>query len=354
MMLSRPGLEELKSYAVAEETGFAVKLDANERSADLPAAVRECVLSRLASLEFHRYPDMAAMALRTKIADAYGLQPENILIGNGSSQLLEVMCYAFGGAGRSILFPAPSFSMYGTYVKLADSRAVPVMLAEDFSLSPDKMLAAAAEHQASLVILCNPNNPTGNSIPAKDIEAIIAGADCPVVVDEAYMEFYGQSAAPLLAKYQNLIIARTFSKAYGLASARVGYLLAAPALTAIISKVLMPYHANSLSLAAAEVVFDMRQEFQPDIEQTISERKRLAARLQEFAAITVYPSATNFLLLRTPQAKELAEYLASQSISIRDFSSAPGLTNCLRITIGTADENDKVLQAVAAFFEVNP
>lgn len=352
-MLSRPGLEELKSYAVAEETGFALKLDANERSADLPAVVREGVLSRLASLDFHRYPDMAAMALRTKIAAAYGLQPENILIGNGSSQLLEVMCYAFGGAGRSIVFPAPSFSMYGTYVKLADSRPVPVMLEEDFSLSPGKMLSAAADNQASLLLVCNPNNPTGNSLPTADIEAIIAGSDCPVVVDEAYMEFYGQSAVPLLAKYQNLIIARTFSKAYGLASARVGYLLAAPALTAIISKVLMPYHANSLSLAAAEVVFAMRQEFQSDIEKTINERQRLAARLQEFAALTVYPSATNFLLIRTSHARELAVYLAGQSISIRDFSSAPGLTNCLRITIGTADENDKVLHAVAAFFEVN-
>ena len=350
-MLSRPGLEELKSYAGSEETGFDVKLDANERSVNLPAAVREGVLSRLASLAFHRYPDMAAMALRTKIAAAYGLQPENILIGNGSSQLLEAMCYAFGGAGRSIVFPAPSFSMYGTYVKLADSRPIPVMLEGDFSLSPDKMLAAAADNKASLLLVCNPNNPTGNSLPAADIETIIAGADCPVVVDEAYMEFYGQSAVPLLAKYPNLMIARTFSKAYGLASARVGYLLAAPSLTAIIAKVLMPYHANSLSLAAAEVVFDMRQEFQADIETTISERQRLAAGLSELGAITVYPSVTNFLLIRTARARELAEYLVGQSISIRDFSSAPGLTNCLRITIGTADENNKVLQAVAAFFE---
>lgn len=353
-MISRPGLEAMQSYAAGiPETDFDIKMDNNERPANLPEEVRQKVLEVLSGVQFHRYPDMTTKGLRTKIAAAYGATPNQVLIGNGSSQLLEAMCYAFGGAGRSIVYPVPSFSMYATYVKLSDSLAVPVSLEQDFSLSPDKVLAAAMDNKASLILLCNPNNPTGNAMRTADVETIVAGASCPVVVDEAYMEFYGPSALSLLPKYPNLIIARTFSKAYGLASARVGYLLGSEALTGIIGKVLLPYHMNALSLAVAEVVFDCREAFVPGIEKLVSERKRLTHQLQRWPDIVVFPSETNFLLVSSPQAGELAAFLAGRSIAIRDYSQAVGrLAGCLRISVGTEEENNQLLQAVTNFFEV--
>lgn len=349
-MLIRLGLDQLKPYSV-EETEFPIKLDANERASNLPAAVLQEVTGRLGELAFNRYPDIGITGLRDKIAKAMNLSRDNVVVGNGSSELLAALCYAFGGTGRSIVFPTPSFSMYGIYTKMADSQAVPVPLKADYSLSADEVLTAAADSQASLILLCNPNNPTGNAIPMETIEAIVAGAACPVVVDEAYYEFHGHSAIGLLARYPNLIITRTFSKAYGLASARVGYLLAAPELTTVLGKVLMPYHVNALSLAAAEVVYDRRKAFEPDIDLAIRERQRLIDSLNLVDGLTVYPSQANFVLVKAADSKGLTGWLTANGIGVRDFGSAPALEGCIRVTVGTVEENNVLLQAVAAYVQ---
>jgi histidinol-phosphate aminotransferase len=173
-----------------------------------------------------------------------------------------------------------------------------------------------------------------------------------VVVDEAYGEFAGQSAVDLLGKYPNLVIARTFSKAYGLASARVGFILAAREIIDLVGKVLLPYHLNAFSLAAAETVWDMRAEFVPGVARTIAERTRLTAALKAIPAVEVFPSAANFLLVRSGRAKDLAGYLGSRSIGVRDFSASPALAGCLRVTVGTAAENDAFLAAVREFSQL--
>ncbi|EAX49008.1 histidinol-phosphate aminotransferase [Thermosinus carboxydivorans Nor1] len=343
----RPGLERLPSYTI-DDGEWVIKLDANERPTPLPAPVQAAIMERLAGLSFNRYPDMAMRSLRQKIAAESGLTAENVLIGNGSSELLAALCYTFGGAGRGIVYPWPSFSMYGIYAKLADSVAVPVALGEDFGVDAAAVLAAAERDCTGLIILCNPNNPTGTVIPPAVIEKVVAAAPCPVVVDEAYYEFYGQSALPLLKQYANLIVVRTFSKAYGLAAARVGYLLASGEITSLVGRVLLPYHVNALSLAAAEAAYDLRQEFAPGIRQIIAERQRLADELSRLPGITVYPSATNFLLVKAVDAKRISAGLAACGIGIRDFSAAPGLAGCLRITVGTPEENDAVIEALAA------
>lgn len=350
-MLNRPGLEQLTTYDI-EESDFAVRLDANEQPVNLPAAVRKEVLDRLATLAFNRYPEIGVVTLRQKIAAAMNIAVDGVLVGNGSSELLEAACYAFGGQGRSIVFPAPSFSMYAIYAKLADSQPVPIPLGEDFSLRVEDVLAAAHESRASLIILCNPNNPTGSVMSDESIEAIVSGVNCPVIVDEAYYEFYGHSALHLLAKYDNLIITRTFSKAYSMAAARVGYLMAAPKLAQIVAKTVLPYPVNALSLICAETVYERRKAFEPDIDQAIRERRRMADTLASIKGVTVYPSQTNFLLVACPQAGELAEHLAQSDIGIRDFSNSPRLQGCLRFTVGTADENNILLRAIKQFYEV--
>lgn len=346
----RPGLEKIKPYSV-EEKEWDVKLDANEGPHNLPPLVRERVMNQLEYLAFNRYPDMGMRDLRAQIAENFATHVQNVQIGNGSSEIILALCQAFGGPGRSIVFPVPSFSMYAVYAQATDSVPVPVKLNEDYSVPRDKVLQAARDSDAKLIILCNPNNPTGTVMPNEDIEYIASQATCPVLVDEAYFEFYGQSAVGLMDRYDNIIVARTFSKAYGLASARVGYVLANANIITMLGRVLMPYHVNSLSLVTAEVVYQMRDELMPGIEQIIAERQRLAGSLEAIAGIKVYPSETNFILIKTANSKELSAFLSSKNIGIRDFSAAPGLLNCIRFTIGTPLENDVLLKAITDFMK---
>ncbi len=343
----RPGLESVKSYYVPD-VAWPVKLDANERAEALPPAVQAGIAERLAAVAANRYPEIGQHSLKKALAAGLGLEPENIVLGNGSSEVLAAICRVFGGVGRKIVYPHPSFSMYKIYCLLADSEPLTVELDAGFALSPEKVFTTALKEQAGLIILCNPNNPTGGAMATEAVEYIVAGARCPVVVDEAYGEFAGKSVLPLLGKYPNLIVARTFSKAYGLAAARVGYAAAGREIIAAVGKVLLPYHINAFSLAAAETVWGMRDEFAPGIARTVAERERVAAALREMP-IEVFPSATNFLLLRSARAKELSDYLASQGVGVRDFSAAPALAGCLRVTVGTVSENDVFLAATGKF-----
>jgi histidinol-phosphate aminotransferase len=344
----RPGLEKIKPYSV-EEKEWDSKLDANESPNNLPPLVHERVMNQIEYMAFNRYPDIGMRDLKALIAEAFATTVQNIVIGNGSSEILLALCQTFGGPGRSIVFPVPSFSMYGIYAQLTDSQAVPVALNEDFSLSPEMVVEAAEQSKAKLIILCNPNNPTGTIIPQEDIEYIVSKVQCPVIVDEAYYEFYGQSAVNLMKKYDHLIVARTLSKAYGLAAIRVGYMLANAEIVSMVDRVLMPYHVNALSLITAQVVYQMRDEFMPVIGQIIEERKRLSKSLSAIEDITVYPSETNFILIRTEKTQELSAYLSEKNIGIRDFSMVPLLTNCIRITVGTPLENDSLCKAVKEF-----
>ena len=350
MFRFREGLETIKGYST-DEGNWRIKLDANERAGKLPSAVEEAIRARLAGLTLNRYPEIDQSSLKARIAARLGCGLGNIVIGNGSSEILAALCYIFGGAGRKTVVPTPSFSMYPIYCKLAGSQSIKVALEEDFTLSPDKVVAAANIEQADFVLVCNPNNPTGGLMPMEAIEQILRGVRCPVAVDEAYGEFSGQSAIGLMEKYPNLIIVRTFSKAYGLAGGRVGYAIMAKEIAQMVGKVLLPYHVNVMSLAAAETVYDMYAEFGPGLARTVAERERLTAGLGGIRGVTVFPSATNFLLFRTDQAANLVIALEANGIGIRDFSNSPGLAGCLRVTVGTPNENTAFLAAVQEFFQ---
>jgi len=349
MLKIRLSLIELQPYR-AEGEDRKIRLDANECAGGLPVEVQREITNALGRIDLHRYPDILMSGLRKEISAEFSLTAEHIMIGSGSSELLQAICHVFGGADRTIVFPTPSFSMYGIYVRLSDSKGEAVALEPDYSLSAAKVIDAANRTQASLVLLCNPNNPTGTVMPQADIEAILQGVECPVLVDEAYYEYYGQSSVNLLASYPKLIITRTFSKAYGLAGARVGYMIAQPEMIDAVHKVLMPYHVNALSLAAAGIVYAKRQAFAAGIQETKTERARLIEALREIPGVTVYPSEANFVLLRADHAGELNRLLESCSISIRNFGQAPGLHDCLRVTIGTTAENDAFLQAVHDYY----
>ena len=352
MLKYRKGLADMPAYDVTERD-WKLKLNANEAPTSLPPLVEERVLTRLSRVSFNRYPNHELQDLGEQIADQYKLRPEQIFFGNGSSEIIEKLFFAFGGSGHSIVYPEPSFSMYRIYVKAADAKGVPVGLEEDYSLDREKYVRAVKESKASLAVICTPNNPTGNLIPLKDIEYIAQNIDCAFLVDEAYLEFAGEkeSAVSLLEKYPHLIVARTFSKAYGLAAARVGYMMADAAIVEMTEKAFMPYHLNVLSLVTADIVYQMRDEFLPRIYMLRDECRRVGDALGDMPGLTVYPSYTNFILLKYAKAEALNEYLTERGIGVRSFGSAPRLENCLRVSMGTREENDVWLKEVQRFIK---
>lgn len=352
MLNYRDELDKMPSYDGVEKS-YRIKVNANESTMGLPPLVEERVMNRLGMLAFNRYPNAEYYSLVEQIAKNFAVDSAQVLLGNGSSEIIEKVFHAFGGAGRRIVYPQPSFSMYKIYAKAAEAEGVPFDLDDRFALDVDAFIAKIKEVGASLAVVCNPNNPTGNALTPAQVEKIAASIDCAFLLDEAYVEFYGRSAVNLVAKYPNLLVARTFSKAYGLAGARVGYMIAQPEVTRMINKCFMPYHMNTLSLAAADIVYQMRDEFVPRLQITISERRRMFKRLSTLEDVEVFPSETNFVLIRLAQAEELKDYLESLNIGVRYFSpSAFGLKNCLRISIGTLQENDTVFSSIRNFMEV--
>lgn len=346
MLNYRKDLEKMPSYDGVEKE-YRIKINANESTMNLPPLVEERVLNRLGYIAFNRYPNEEYDLLVEQIAKNFSVAKSQILLGGGSSEIIEKVFHAFGGDGKKIVYPVPSFSMYKIYAKAAEAQAFPFNLDEKFDLDVDKFIKKVHEVNADLAVVCNPNNPTGNALTVAQVEKIAKNIDCAFLLDEAYVEFYGHSAVNLIKQYPNLIVARTFSKAYGMAGARVGYMIAAEDVTRMINKTFMPYHMNKLSLAAADIVYQMRDEFVPRIQMTIAERQRIFEQLKTLPGVEVFPSNTNFILIRCEKANQLNEYLENLGIGVRYFSpSAVELKNCLRISIGTRMENDEVFSAI--------
>lgn len=332
------------------ERDFRIKVNANESTLGLPPLVEERVLNRLGYVAFNRYPNEEYHDLVEQIARNFSVSTEQIVLGGGSSEIIEKVFYAFGGGGRKIVYPRPSFSMYKIYADAAEAEGIPFDLDAKFDLDVDAFIKKIRETGASLAVVCNPNNPTGNALTVDQIEEIAKSIDCAFLLDEAYVEFYGKSAFGLVAKYPNLIVARTFSKAYAMAGARVGYMLASADVARMVAKTFMPYHLNTLSLAAADIVYQMRDEFVPRIQMLVSERQRIFEHLKKLRGVEVFPSHTNFLLMRLESAAALNAFLESKGIGVRIFS-APELKNCLRISMGTRLENDEVFATIKKFLE---
>jgi len=350
MLNYRKGLKDRPEYDVIERP-WRIKVNANECNMNLPPLVEERVMARLSHVAFNRYPNEEEELLRENISESYSLTKENILLGGGSSEIIEKLFVAFGGDNKKIVYPAPSFSMYHIYASAAEAEGVVFPLNEDYTFDADKFIDTVNNEKATLAVLCNPNNPTGGAVGADVVEKILQNTECPFLVDEAYMEFYGKSATGLLKKYKKLLIARTFSKAYGLAAARVGYLLGDAEIISVVKRVYMPYHMNVLSLVAADIAYQMKGEFEPRIAMTISERKRMAAELAKIGGVKVYPSETNFLLIKVKDANALNEAFIRRNIGVRSFGNAKFLENCLRISMGLREENDEVMDVIKLYSE---
>ena len=353
MLNYRDGLADMPLYDTREQDWY-IKVNANESNVGLPPLVEDRVMTRLSRIAFARYPNEEYDLLCEQIGEAYGYRQQNVIIGNGSSEIIEKVFYAFGGGReRKIVYPRPSFSMYAIYAAAADATGVPVLLQPDYQLDVETFVQAVNQNNAALAVVCNPNNPTGQILTREEIAYIAEHISCAFLVDEAYAEFCDCSVISLLKKYPHMMVARTFSKAYALASCRVGYMLAHESVIDMLAKTYMPYHMNVPSLVVADTVFQMRSEFEPQIEMICAERERMQVQYQELTALTVYPSHANFLLIHYAQAEALNEELIKYGIGVRSFGKAAGLENMLRISIGRPDENDAVYRVIKSFVEVH-
>lgn len=342
----RPEIRALAKYAVAKAPGM-IKLDAMESPFPLPEAVRSKLAVAVAAVPVNRYPDGGADAVKDAIVRAFAIPASAaVILGNGSDELIQVITTAVARPGAAMVVPEPTFEMYGIDALFAGMRCVGVPLRADFALDPDAMEAAIARERPALVFLAYPNNPTGNLFDVAAIERVLRAAPGLVVVDEAYHAFAGASFLPRLAEFPNLLVLRTVSKV-GMAGLRLGYAAAAPEWIAELDKVRAPYNLNALTQAAAPVLLAERAMLDEWAATIGSERARLAAAMAKLPGVTVFPTRTNFVLARVPDAPRWYEALRAAGILVKNRHGVhPLLAHCLRVTVGAPAENDALLRAL--------
>ncbi|MBQ3339851.1 MAG: histidinol-phosphate transaminase [Atopobiaceae bacterium] len=323
-----------------------VMISANENPSDVPLEIRREVERAVRKVKLNRYPDPLANDLRDMIAEANGLDRDQVLVGNGGDELLFDMALAWGGPGRKFLNVPPTFSVYAYNALILNTEVVEVPRRDDYSIDVDAVCDRLAQGDIDYAIFCSPNNPTGNLLTGAEIDRILKASDALVMVDEAYFEFSRYTARPLLERHENLIILRTFSKAFSLAGVRMGYLLGSERVLREFKKVRLPYSVDAVSQAVARVVYANRAQFETGIEQIIDERARVIGELGALEGVKVFPSSANYVLFRLPadiDAAQVWQRLLDAGVLVRDFSRTPSLENCLRVSIGSPEENTRFL-----------
>lgn len=380
-ILARESLARIEEYSVETTPDADIIVNANETNWSMPTELLGEVQDVIAKNAFNRYPSMHCEELCGPIAEKWGVDMEDVVIGNGSSELLEKVCYAFGGKGRKIAYPVPSFSMYETYGILADSEPAPFQLTKEGYVDPDAVIAFCKKEKPVLLIICNPNNPTGNYTPREAMEKIIRHVDCPVVMDEAYLDFAVEEGDPeklttmdLIHEVDNLLVLKTFSKAYGLANLRVGYGIGSKVVMKVLHKVVLPYMTNGISLQTAKLLFSKPEVLAGRVKAVVAGRNVLKNGFADLG-FSVMPTATNFVLIRPQgalldtlekmggiQAADEAEKekaagafffnkMLERKILIRNFSQNPYIPGGLRVSVGTEEENKKIIETAAAIIK---
>ena len=340
--LVRPNVKSLKAYHV-DNHDCKIKLHANENPFQLPHEILDLISAGFKDFQFNRYPDSSCEQLRKAISNVAGIPQKNLIVGNGSDELLQLILQVFCEPGDAVSFPDPSFAMYQILIKSMALKPVPFLLNDEWSFKADSFLKLAKQNKTKIVFFSFPNNPTGNCFSKGEIEKILNNFQGIIVLDEAYFDFSQKTFKNRLTSNNNLIILRSLSK-IGLASLRVGFAAAAPLIIQELNKVRLPYNSNSVSQMVAIKVLSRFNLIQKQINLIIQERKNLFAALSKLNEIKVFPSDSNFLLFKTSQgSSELFQKLAKKGILLRDLSSHPKLKNYLRVTIGTPDENSKFL-----------
>ncbi|MDQ6975624.1 MAG: histidinol-phosphate transaminase [Mariprofundaceae bacterium] len=341
----RKDIRALSSYHVADASGM-IKLDAMENPFTLPPSLRTAWQAVVSEVDINRYPDSEMHGLRAQIAMRDRVIPEQVLLGNGSDEIIQMLLLATGSG--TVMTPAPSFVMYEMVAKWLQRSFFTLPLGKNFALDAEQFLSACAREKVTLVFLACPNNPTGNMWEREALQTICHRFNGLIIIDEAYAPFASRTHTDLLAP--NVMILRTFSK-YGWAGLRLGYLLGSVSFIHELNKVRMPYNINSLTQASASFLLQHDDLFQMQARMICNERKRVSDALKELPGIHVFPSEANFLLLRVADASMVFEQLKRENILIKNMhGSDPALQQCLRITIGTEGENKQLLAAMRRIY----
>lgn len=341
--MSRSVVAAMTAYTL-ELREAEVKLNQNESPYDWPPALKQQVLARAAERAWNIYPDFESTGLRNALAKACGLVPENIHVGNGSNELLAATIGAFVGPGTPVIFPRPTFTLYEKLVTIAGGLPIPIEFDPDSGLLPlEEILAAVAKHDDAIVIVCSPNNPTGGVLPAGGLQTLI-DSGAMVLFDRAYGDFAYDTFPSL---HPRLVTFSTFSKAWGLAALRVGWVASTAENCREIRKVKLPYSLNAISEMAATIALENRPMRDENVARIVSERERVYTAMREIPRITVFPTKANFVTFRAERnCKEIFEALFARGILVRDVSAYPRLGNCLRISVGSPEQNDRMLAAL--------
>jgi len=343
----REDLRKINAYQVYQQP-CTLKLDANENPYPIPLEIRAQLASELLNgNNYHLYPDTDANGLRDALANQLKVNRENIIIGNGSDELIRIVTFAFAGPGDKILCPSPGFDMPSFYARLTGAIPVEYPLSSNFQYSMSKIELAVMEHKPKVLYICTPNNPTGSIMPVTDIAYIARWFDGIVVVDEAYYEFYGESMIDKINQYPNLVVLRTFSKAMGMAGLRIGYLISNKYLVDEIYKVKHPYNVNSFSQRAAELMLEHKNIQMERVQEIIQAREWLYQALEGLRGVEPYPSHANFILIKVKDGLAVYKGLLEKGILVKHFGDNPVLKNHLRITIGRMKDNKLILHSLA-------
>ena len=328
----------------------AVRLNTNESPLPPPDAFTEAVAAAARSVSWNRYPDRQATELRTRIAARHGVDPDRVFAANGSNEVLQCLLLAYGGAGRRAVVFEPTYALHSHLARVTGTTVVKGERDDDFNLDPDAAMALIASAEPSVTFLCSPNNPSGTVESRSMVDSLLDAVGSTsglLCVDEAYAEFSPHSALDLIDDETPLAVTRTYSKTWAMAGARLGYLIGPRWLVSELHKVALPYHLDALKQAVGIAALDFVDDMQARVGAIVAERTRLTDRLGGLP-VDVWPSGANFVLFR-PQDRNGAEVwqqLLTRSVLVRNCASWPRLAGCLRVTIGTPEEDDKFLDAL--------
>ncbi len=334
-----------KAYPV-DNASCRIKLDANENPLAIPEGLRKRFADCLASVELNRYPEAGSIALTSRFAKAFGVDADQVMIGNGSDELIQILCTALARPGAGVMIPTPTFAMYRISGVNAGFRVQEVPLDGTFDLDLAAMRERATAQPPALTFLAYPNNPTGNCFSRERIEAILREASGIVVVDEAYFHFAQKTFLPLLDRQENLVVMRTLSKV-GLAAMRIGLLIGPAALVHELNKVRLPYNLNSLSQAAAGFYLDEEQAFLEQAAKIRRWRGELYSAMEKLPGVHLRPTDANFIFFSCDfDTDRVYRRLKERGILIKNFNAPGTMRGFMRVTVGTREENGEFLEAL--------
>jgi histidinol-phosphate aminotransferase len=341
----KPGVLAMPPYNL-KEASCRIKLNQNESPFEIPEEVRAEILECGKKHAFSRYPGLLAVPLTEKLSELLKVPKDWVLVGHGSNELIWALIQAVLGRGDRVVVPVPAFALFTHYPKVVEAELAEVSAKEDLSFDVERLLSEAGNPETKLVLIASPNSPTGAVLGLRDVEHLCRATRGLVLIDEAYFQFAKENALSLLPKHPNLMLLRTFSKAFHLAGMRVGYLLARPEISEAVSKAKLPFSVDALAQAATLSMLARQDWVEDKVRYIVREREKLFQEVGKLPGVRPYPSQANFILFRVPDAKRAFEGLLKKGILVRDMSHNPLLANCLRVTVGLEDENDAFLKAL--------